>query len=146
MAVIESAWESHPGYRIDLVPYPGVARVWHGDLLLAESTAALRVIETDHVERLYFPESDVRLDLFAGNDHRTICPFKGRTTPAPSGPIRFPSGAISPICSGSLTRRRVGRTGSSPRVITSARATSSRAVSSWPSPSWRPRRRYRASG
>jgi acyl-CoA thioesterase-2 len=77
MAVIESAWESHPGYRIDLVPYPGVARVWHGDLLLAESTAALRVIETDHVERLYFPESDVRLDLFAGNDHRTICPFKG---------------------------------------------------------------------
>ena len=57
MAVIESAWESHPGYRIDLVPYPGVARAWHGDLLLAESTAALRVIETDHVERLYFPET-----------------------------------------------------------------------------------------
>jgi acyl-CoA thioesterase II len=77
MAVIESAWDSHPGYRIDLVPYPGVARVWHGELLLAESTAALRVIETDHVERLYFPESDVRLDLFAANDHHTICPFKG---------------------------------------------------------------------
>ena len=77
MAVIESAWESHPGYRIDLVPYPGVARAWHGDLLLAESTAALRVIETDHVERLYFPERDVRLDLFAPNDHHTICPFKG---------------------------------------------------------------------
>ena len=77
MAVIESAWESHPGYRIDLVPYRGVARAWHGDLLLAESTAALRVIETDHVERLYFPESDVRLELFAPNDHHTICPFKG---------------------------------------------------------------------
>jgi acyl-CoA thioesterase II len=77
MAVIESAWESHPGYRIDLVPCPGIARVWHGDLLLAESTAALRVIETDHVERLYFPEADVKLDLFAANDHHSICPFKG---------------------------------------------------------------------
>jgi acyl-CoA thioesterase II len=77
MAVIESAWKSHPGYRIDLVVFPGVARVWHGDLLLAESTAALRAIETDHVERLYFPQADVRLDLFEANDHHTICPFKG---------------------------------------------------------------------
>ena len=76
-AVIESAWESHPGYRIDLVPFPGVARAWFGDILLAESSAALRVIETDHVERLYFPESDVRLDLCEANDHHTICPFKG---------------------------------------------------------------------
>jgi uncharacterized protein (DUF427 family)/acyl-CoA thioesterase len=77
MAVVESAWDSHPGYRIDLVPYEGVARAWHGDLLLAESSAALRVIETDHVERLYFPESDVRLEHFSENDHHTVCPFKG---------------------------------------------------------------------
>ena len=77
MAVIHSAWEAHPGYRIDLVPYRGIARVWHGDLLLAESASALRVIETDHVERLYFPESDVRLDLLEESDHRTVCPFKG---------------------------------------------------------------------
>jgi uncharacterized protein (DUF427 family)/acyl-CoA thioesterase len=77
MAVIESAWASHPGYRIDLVPCPGTARVWHGDVLLAESDRALRVIETDHVERLYFPQADVRLDLFQENDHHSICPFKG---------------------------------------------------------------------
>src|ERR1700737_2609839 len=77
MAVIESAWESHPGYQIDLVPCPGVARAWHGDLLLAESSSALRVIETDHVERLYLPAADVRLDLFEENDHHSICPFKG---------------------------------------------------------------------
>jgi acyl-CoA thioesterase-2 len=77
MAVIESAWESHPGYRIDLVPIEGVVRIWHDDLLLVESSAAIRVIETDHVERLYFPESDLRLELLAGNDHHSICPFKG---------------------------------------------------------------------
>lgn len=78
MATIESAWPTHPGYRIDLVPLRGTARVRHGDLVLAESTAALRVIETDHVERLYFPRTDVRLDLLEGNDHHTICPFKGQ--------------------------------------------------------------------
>jgi uncharacterized protein (DUF427 family)/acyl-CoA thioesterase len=77
MALIESAWASHPGYRIDLVPYQGVARVWQGDLLLAESTSALRVIETDHVERMYFPEADVRVDLFEETDHHSVCPFKG---------------------------------------------------------------------
>ena len=35
------------------------------------------MIETDHVERLYFPEADVRLDLFEENDHHSVCPFKG---------------------------------------------------------------------
>ncbi len=77
MTQVESAWGRYPGYRIDLVPYPGTARAWHGDVLLAESTSALRVLETDHVERVYFPESDVRFDLFEANDHHSICPFKG---------------------------------------------------------------------
>jgi uncharacterized protein (DUF427 family) len=26
---------------------------------------------------LYFPEADVKLDLFEANDHHSICPFKG---------------------------------------------------------------------
>jgi uncharacterized protein (DUF427 family)/acyl-CoA thioesterase len=59
------------------VPFPGTARAWHDDVLLAESTSALRVLETDHVERVYFPEADVRFDLFAANDHHSVCPFKG---------------------------------------------------------------------
>jgi uncharacterized protein (DUF427 family)/acyl-CoA thioesterase len=77
MAQVESAWGRYPGYRIDLVPFAGTARAWHDDLLIAESTSALRVLETDHVERVYFPESDVRFDLFEANDHHTVCPFKG---------------------------------------------------------------------
>ncbi len=78
VATIQSAWPTHPGYSIDLVPLLGTARVTHGDLVLAESTSALRLIETDHVERLYFPRADVRLELLEGNDHHTICPFKGQ--------------------------------------------------------------------
>ena len=77
MAVVESAWAQHPGYRIDLVPFKGTARIWHGDLLLAESDAAIRVLETDHVERLYLPEADVRLGLLERVESHTVCPFKG---------------------------------------------------------------------
>jgi uncharacterized protein (DUF427 family)/acyl-CoA thioesterase len=76
--LIESAWPSHPGYRVDLVALPGVARVRHGDVVLAETTSALRVIETDHVERLYFPQADVRMDLLQSNEHHSVCPFKGQ--------------------------------------------------------------------
>ncbi len=77
LAAVESAWDRYPDYRIDLVAVRGTARVWHGDLLLAESTEARRLIETDHVERLYLPERDVRLELLEANDHHTVCPFKG---------------------------------------------------------------------
>jgi acyl-CoA thioesterase-2 len=77
MAQIESAWGRYPDYRIDLVPVPVTARVWHGDVLVAESDACLRLEETKHVDRLYFPEADVRWELFEPTDHHSICPFKG---------------------------------------------------------------------
>ena len=81
MKSAESAWESHPHYRIELVPVKGTARAFHGDLLVAESAAAIRVIETDHIERLYFPEGDVALDLLEEeDDHQTVCGFKGVAT------------------------------------------------------------------
>jgi len=77
MAKIESAWGRYPDYRIALVPWPVTARAWAGDLLLAESDSCLRVEETDHTDRLYFPEADVRWELFEATDHHSICPFKG---------------------------------------------------------------------
>ncbi len=80
MTEIRSAWPDHPGYRIDLVPCRGTATVRVGDIELARSTRAIRVIETDHVERLYLPESDVALELLQPNDHHTVCPFKGEAS------------------------------------------------------------------
>ncbi|HEY7106020.1 MAG TPA: DUF427 domain-containing protein [Acidimicrobiia bacterium] len=77
-ATIESAWGEHPDYEVNLVPHEGVARAWLGDRLLAESTECLRVQETKHVDRLYFPEASVRWDLFTPTDHHTVCPFKGQ--------------------------------------------------------------------
>jgi acyl-CoA thioesterase II len=78
--MVESAWGRYPDYRIDLVPCETTGRVWHGDVLLAESDGCLRLVETDHVDRLYVPEADVRWDLFEASDHTTICPFKGEAS------------------------------------------------------------------
>jgi uncharacterized protein (DUF427 family)/acyl-CoA thioesterase len=80
MIEVESAWATYPDYRIDLVPFRGSARVLVGDVVIAESDAALRLIETDHVERLYFPERDVRFDLLEPTDHHSVCPFKGQAS------------------------------------------------------------------
>jgi uncharacterized protein (DUF427 family)/acyl-CoA thioesterase len=77
MAEVESAWGRYPDYEINLVPARGVARVWYGDVLLAESDSCVRLEETKHVDRLYFPEEHVRWEHFTPNDHHSVCPFKG---------------------------------------------------------------------
>jgi uncharacterized protein (DUF427 family)/acyl-CoA thioesterase len=74
---IESAWKKYPDYRIDLVPCRAKARAWYGDVLLAESDSCIRLEELRHVDRLYFPEADVRWELFEPTDHHSVCPFKG---------------------------------------------------------------------
>ena len=75
---VDSAWSDHPDYRIDITPSQHTGQVWHGDVLIAESDGCLVVTETDHVDRLYFPKSDVRWDLLTPSDRTTECPFKGR--------------------------------------------------------------------
>lgn len=77
---VQSAWPEFPDYRIDVTPCTHTGRVWRGDVLVAESDACVVVTETDHIDRLYFPEADVRWDLFTPSDQTTVCPFKGRAS------------------------------------------------------------------
>jgi acyl-CoA thioesterase II len=77
---VVSAWPDHPGYSIDLVPCLGTAVVRVGETVVASSSKALRLIETDHGERLYLPESDVDMSLLDPSERETICPFKGRAS------------------------------------------------------------------
>ena len=78
MTVIESAWPKHPDYRIELAPVAETARVWFGDLLLAETNDALLLQETRHIDRLYIPHRDVKWEHFTFSEGiHTICPFKG---------------------------------------------------------------------
>ncbi len=44
---------------------------------IAESTRALRVLETGHAPVIYFPHDDVRMECLQRSDHTTFCPFKG---------------------------------------------------------------------
>lgn len=78
MATIESAWARYPEYVIELKPSPGVARVYLGDTLIAESAAAVVMEETKHIDRLYIPEADLRWEYFTSTELQTICPFKGQ--------------------------------------------------------------------
>jgi uncharacterized protein (DUF427 family)/acyl-CoA thioesterase len=80
MTQIDKAWRKYPGYRIDMVPMAGRVRVTHGDLLLAESERCLRVEESNHVDRIYVPEGDVRWELFEQSDTTSACPFKGEAS------------------------------------------------------------------
>ncbi len=75
---VESAWPAHPDYRIGIAPCPYTGQVWFGDVLLAESDHCLVVTETDHVDRLYFPEADVKWERFSPSEHTSVCPFKGQ--------------------------------------------------------------------
>ncbi len=48
--------------------------------VLADSTRALRVLETSHPPTIYIPLTDVREELLAESDaHSTWCEFKGAT-------------------------------------------------------------------
>jgi uncharacterized protein (DUF427 family)/acyl-CoA thioesterase len=80
MTQVESAWGRFPDYRIDILPCVMTGQAWLGDVLLAESDHCLVVAETDHVDRLYFPESAVCWGYFVESDHTTVCPFKGVAT------------------------------------------------------------------
>jgi uncharacterized protein (DUF427 family) len=61
-----------------LVPCGPRVRVELGDATLADSTRALRVLETSHPPTIYVPPDDVRRDLLTASRTRgTWCEFKG---------------------------------------------------------------------
>jgi uncharacterized protein (DUF427 family) len=61
-----------------LVPCTRRVRVELAGETLAESTEALRVLETSHPPTIYIPPGDVRRDLLSASDARsTWCEFKG---------------------------------------------------------------------
>jgi acyl-CoA thioesterase II len=64
-------------HAVESFPCALLTRAWWGDQLVAESTAAVRVEETGRPPALYFPCTDVRLELFRDDGHRATCPVKG---------------------------------------------------------------------
>lgn len=57
-----------PGYRVDMEPCPNRIRVKIGDEVIADSTSALLMLETNHKDCYYFPRADIRMDMMVRSD------------------------------------------------------------------------------
>lgn len=76
-AATASSDEPRPPHRVVVTPLMATARAWVDDVLIAESDSALRLSETNHPDRLYFPTSDIDHEHLTPSDHHTHCPHKG---------------------------------------------------------------------
>lgn len=54
------------------------ARVVHGGVTVADSSRALRVLETSQPPGIYIPLDDTRRELLRDNARRTLCEWKGQ--------------------------------------------------------------------
>ncbi len=74
----ESVWDYPRPPRLE----PTTARlvVVHGGVVIADTTAGFRVLETSQPPAFYLPPDDVRLDLLDPTTTRTSCEWKGIAT------------------------------------------------------------------
>jgi uncharacterized protein (DUF427 family) len=75
MPRVESVWD-YPRPPA-LVPCDRRVRVEFAGEVLAESTGALRVLETSHPPTIYLPPGDVQTSLLVPVDRRSLCEWKG---------------------------------------------------------------------
>jgi uncharacterized protein (DUF427 family) len=60
-----------------LEPSTDHIQVHFNGLLLADTTRALRVLETSHPPVYYIPPADIQMAHLHANERRTVCEFKG---------------------------------------------------------------------
>src|SRR4051794_4179802 len=72
--MVESVWDYPRPPRVEPTRRRIVIR--HAGKTIADTTAALRVLETSHPPVYYVPRNDVRVELIASDRH-TYCEFKG---------------------------------------------------------------------
>jgi uncharacterized protein (DUF427 family) len=71
----ESVWDYPRPPRVE--PTTRKVIVKHQGIVIAETSAAMRVLETSHPPVFYLPPADVRIELLERVDHQTFCEFKG---------------------------------------------------------------------
>ncbi len=74
----ESVWDYPRPPRVE--PSARRARVVLGGVTIADSTRALRVLETSHPPVLYLPPGDILAGTLTPVRNRTWCEFKGATS------------------------------------------------------------------
>lgn len=71
----ESVWDYPRPPRLEAVGWHLV--VVHHGVVVADTVAGLRVLETSQPPAYYFPPADVRTDLLRPSTNRTFCEWKG---------------------------------------------------------------------
>jgi uncharacterized protein (DUF427 family) len=71
----ESVWDYPRPPRVERSS--SLVRVEHAGRTVAETTSALRVLETSQPPAYYLPPDDIDLDLLVGADRQTYCEWKG---------------------------------------------------------------------
>lgn len=71
----ESVWDFPRPPRLE--PTPRRIQVLVAGTTIADSSQALRLLETSHPPTYYIPPGDVRMDLLKRTDRRSFCEFKG---------------------------------------------------------------------
>lgn len=71
----ESVWDYPRPARLTSCPHP--VRVELGGEVIAQTTTALRVLETSHPPTYYIPPGDVRWELLRRAPGRSLCEWKG---------------------------------------------------------------------
>ena len=74
----ESVWDYPRPPRVE--PVEDRVRVVVDGIEIADSTHALRVLETAGAPVFYVPPEDIRMDLLRQNGRRTVCEWKGEAT------------------------------------------------------------------
>ena len=69
-----------PDHPITITTNGKGVRVTLGGQVIAESTKALRLQESDYPVVFYLPSADVRTELLIPTPHVTRCPYKGQAT------------------------------------------------------------------
>jgi uncharacterized protein (DUF427 family) len=74
----ESVWDFPRPARFE--PTTRMIRVVFDGTVLAETTRAIRAIETSHPPSYYIPPSDIRMDLLERTARTSTCEWKGQAT------------------------------------------------------------------
>ena len=76
---IESVWDYPRPPRLE--PTPRHLRILHHGVVLADTTRALRILETSHPPVYYIPPADIAMQYLTRSHRRSsFCEFKGHAT------------------------------------------------------------------
>ena len=74
----ESVWDYPRPPRLE--PRAARIRIVVGGVVIADTTAALRVLETSHPPTYYLPPADIAMDLLTPTANGSFCEWKGQAS------------------------------------------------------------------